>query len=276
MVIHIDPYALSEPFLLRWYEVTLFVSLTVSLLLLWRLAGKYGLEPSRALSLALVALPGGLIGARLLHVIDSYSYYAANPALALRVWDGGFAQYGMMLGWLGCALALNALWMRLPAHRFLDLAPVPLLVGFAVGRIGCLLHGCCFGSPTNLPWGVTFTHPDSIINRVAPELEGVAVHPVPAYEMLLFAVLAVAVLYLRPRLPSVPYASFMLFLLGHSLIRFGTAFLRHDYLDLQRVGWLTQAQVIAVCLFIVALIWLIHHHLRGNATVDHHGASGGD
>ncbi len=265
MVIHIDPYLLRDPFLLQWYEVTLFISLAVSLMLLWKLAARYELQPSRALQLALVALPGGLIGARLLHVIDSYSYYAANPALALRVWDGGFAQYGMMLGWLGFALVVNRFWVQLPARRFLDLAPVPLLTGFAIGRMGCLLHGCCFGNATSLPWGVTFTHPDSLINRVAPELEGVAVHPVPAYEMILFALLAAALLYLQPRLRSVPYASFMLFLLGHSVIRFGTSFLRHDYTDLQRVGWLTQAQVIAACLFAAAVIWLIHYHTKAKA-----------
>ncbi len=264
MDINIDPYLLSEPFRVSWYEVTLLIGLVISLLLIRKLAEGYRLEASRALRLALIALPGGLIGARLLHVIDSFDYYAANPVLAFQIWEGGFAQYGMILGWLGTALVVNASWVKLPSKRFLDLVTIPLLAGFAIGRAGCITYGCCYGSPTSLPWGVVFTHPDSLINRTAPELQGIPIHPVQFYEMVFFLVLAVILLRLRPHLRPIEGASFMVFLFAHSLERFLITFLRGDYAQLQRLGWLTQSQIIALLLLAVAVIWLAaYHRTRG-------------
>ncbi len=273
MSINIDPYLLRDPFPLSWYEVTILIGLGTSLLLFWKLADRYELNSSRVLRLALVSLPGGIVGARLLHVIDSFDYYSAHPNLVLRFWEGGFAQYGMILGWLGTALAVNALWVKLPSTRFLDLLPAPLLVGFAIGRIGCITYGCCYGSPTDLPWGVVFSHPDSLINAAAPHLRGVAVHPVQIYEMAFFLILALILLGLQRRLQPGSGAIFMVFLFAHSVERFLITFLRGDYVELQRLAWLTQSQIIALCLALVPVFWLASRFRKVGKSTEHSFAS---
>lgn len=55
--------------------------------------------------------------------------------------------------------ALYARLRRLSFVPFLDLTPIPLLTGLSVGRLGCSIHGCCYGKPITLPWGLIYTHP---------------------------------------------------------------------------------------------------------------------
>jgi len=262
IVIGLDPYIIKTPFAVRWYEILLLSGLGVGLLLLWKLAKKYELTPSHALFLALAALPGGLIGARLFHVIDKFDYYSANPGLIPRFWEGGFAQYGMIFGGLATALILLAFHRKLSFIKFLDIVPVPILVGLSIGRVGCITYGCCYGGATSLPWGFVFTHPDSLINIVAPELSGVPVHPTPVYEMVCFLGLAGILLGLRRYLQPIEGMSFLSFLIGHSIERFLIMFFRGDYPELQVVAWLTQAQVIALTVFLISVPCLITRCLK--------------
>ena len=270
MVIGLDPYIIKTPFEVRWYEILLLAGVGVGLFLLWKLAKKYELRPSHALFLALATIPGGLIGARLLHVIDKFGYYSSNPSLIPRFWEGGFAQYGMIFGGLVTALTLRAFWRKLSFVKFLDLIPVPILVGLSIGRVGCITYGCCYGSATSLPWGFIFTHPDAHINIVAPEFSGVPVHPTQVYEMVSFLALAGILLGLRRYLQPMQGMSFLFFLIGHSIERFLIMFFRGDYLELQRVASLTQAQVIASAVFLISVIWLVIYRIKAERTKTSH------
>ena len=97
----------------------------------------------------------GLVGARLYHVLESPAEFFANPwpQLLSRY---GFAWFGGFLGGF-FALIFLARWLRIPVLEFLDIASPAACVGYAIGRIGCLLSGDGdYGMPTSLPWGMSF------------------------------------------------------------------------------------------------------------------------
>ena len=122
----------------------------------------------------------GLVGARLYHVLESPRELLADPSLLISRF--GFAWFG---GFLGGFVALLFLARRfgIPALEFMDLCSPAAAVGYAIGRIGCLLSGDGdYGVPTSLPWGMSFP------NGVVPTTE--SVHPTPLYEFFIWLVIA--------------------------------------------------------------------------------------
>src|SRR5438876_498253 len=122
----------------------------------------------------------GLVGARLYHVLESPRELVADPSLLISRF--GFAWFG---GFLGGFVALLFLARRfgIPTLEFMDLCSPAAAVGYAIGRIGCLLSGDGdYGAPTSLPWGMSFP------NGVVPTTE--RVHPTPVYEFLIWMAIA--------------------------------------------------------------------------------------
>ena len=122
----------------------------------------------------------GLVGARLYHVLESPGELLADPSLLISRF--GFAWFG---GFLGGFVALLFLSRRfgIPTLDFMDLCSPAAAVGYAIGRIGCLLSGDGdYGVPTTLPWGMSFP------NGVVPTTE--RVHPTPLYEFFIWLVIA--------------------------------------------------------------------------------------
>jgi prolipoprotein diacylglyceryl transferase len=128
-----------------------------------------------------VAGLAGLVGARLYHVLESPREFFADPWPML--WSRyGFAWFGGFLGGFA-ALVMLARKFRVPLFEFLDIASPAAAVGYAIGRIGCLLSGDGdYGQPTALPWGMSFPH------GVVPTSE--RVHPTPIYEFLVWMAIA--------------------------------------------------------------------------------------
>ena len=123
----------------------------------------------------------GLIGARLYHVLESPSEFFADPwpQLFSRF---GFAWFGGFLGGF-VALLFLARRLKIPVLEFMDICSPAACVGYAIGRIGCLLSGDGdYGMPTSLPWGMSFP------NGVVPTTQ--RVHPTPLYEFLIWLAIA--------------------------------------------------------------------------------------
>jgi len=120
-----------------------------------------GLKPVDMVDFGLYAVLWGVIGARAFHVFENHGdYFGGSRGVlgALAVWNGGLVFYGGMLGAMGYS-AYYA-FRREDGPRTLlkifDLGAPCMMFGLAFGRIGCFLNGCCYGAPTNLPWGVQF------------------------------------------------------------------------------------------------------------------------
>ncbi len=127
-----------------------------------------------------VAGIAGIVGARLYHVLETPRELIADPSMLISRF--GFAWFGGLLGGF-VALAYLARRFEIPTLIFMDLCSRAAAVGYAIGRIGCLLSGDGdYGVPTTLPWGMSFP------NGVVPTIE--RVHPTPLYEFMIWLVIA--------------------------------------------------------------------------------------
>jgi len=246
--IGINPIAFSiGSFSVRWYGIMVALAvLVVVLWLFWEIRKGAKISYDTLFTAALVGIPSGIIFSRILHVIDLWDYYSAHPGQIVGF--SGLTIYGAILG------AVLAVWIysRFSRFRFgyvMDLLAPGVLLAQAVGRVGCTINGCCYGSeaPSWLPWSVVYTHPQSY----APL--GIALHPTQVYEIV-FLLIAFAVLFpLRKRFQ--PDGSLFLIYLGtYSAWRVGVGFLRDGTSFL---FGLHQAQVIGIIVLIIAITMLI-------------------
>ncbi|TVQ39456.1 MAG: hypothetical protein EA384_06260 [Spirochaetaceae bacterium] len=114
--------------------------------------------PGEIRAAALVAALGLLLGARVMYVALYREQFAADPGRILRFWEGGLVFHGGLGGALLGTLVFTRA-RRIPTLELLDMALPFVAAGYAVGRIGCFLNGCCGGLPTGLPWGVAYPGP---------------------------------------------------------------------------------------------------------------------
>ena len=128
ITIGIDPILISlGPFSMSWHGLFMAVAIAVGVWLPARLVSRAGLSVDRLYSLALWGIPGGIIGARLVHVIDYWSYYSANPGAILAFWEGGLAIWGGILG--GILVAIIVARIRaFPLAPYADLAALGLIL----------------------------------------------------------------------------------------------------------------------------------------------------
>lgn len=118
------------------------------LLARWR-ARRAGQDPETISQFALLALIGGILGARLLYVLREWDHFAEEGLASLfDISSGGLVYFGGLIGGAGLILA----WMllrKMPVRRFMDIIAPSLMLGLAFGRVGCLLNGCCWGGPAD-------------------------------------------------------------------------------------------------------------------------------
>jgi phosphatidylglycerol:prolipoprotein diacylglycerol transferase len=271
--IGIDPNIISfGPFLLSWHGFFTFVAVAVAVYLVHRWGTRDGLDSDGILSVSVWAIIGGIVGARVLHLIDFWGpVYQYNPLSVFYVWQGGIAIFGAILGgFAGGSLYIlvrNSNWfLKLWGKYFrfagepqkaplpdighlADIAAPALLIAMAIGRIGDVINGEHFSSFTNLPWGVVYTHPDS------PALGRPASHPAVAYELLFDLALLLVIWPLRHRLRPRGML-FALYLALYSTGRFFLSFLRQEY-NTYLLG-LNEAQIVALVVVIVTVPLLVY------------------
>ena len=138
------------------------VSLGV-LLGLWisvRNSQKQGIDPDNAWNLGILVVLAGIIGAKVLLIVNDWGYYTSHPREIFSL--GTLQAGGVFSGGLIAALAASVWYMRrhrMPLLGTCDAFAPGLALGHAIGRVGCFAAGCCYGKPTNAFWGVTFTNP---------------------------------------------------------------------------------------------------------------------
>jgi phosphatidylglycerol:prolipoprotein diacylglycerol transferase len=192
-----------------------------------------GVSGAGLLDLALGTLLGGAVGARLFHAVPAWVRGAAALEVAGGPWSAGSGIYGGLAGG-ALGLALAARWKGWPVRRVLDAASSVAPAGFALGKLGCFLAGCCYGLPCGVPPGVRF-RPGSLAFQtqqaqglIPPGAAASApVHPTQLYELAFgLALLAgLSILRRRSRRPGETSLAFAAF---YSAWRFGIEFVRDD------------------------------------------------
>jgi phosphatidylglycerol:prolipoprotein diacylglycerol transferase len=213
-----------------------------------RLARQSGLKSDLVYELAVPwILIGSLLGARIVYVISYWDRDFAGRAWfePFQVWRGGLVFYGGLIG--GALAAIVRLRMlRQPLWRYGDCLAPGIALGHVFGRFGCLLNGCCFGHPTDVPWAIRFP--------VGTTPGNLPVHPTQIYEAVLNLGLAAGLAWFHRR-RRFDGQVFALYLLGYSLVRAFTEWFRGDY-DVRSAplqGILTPGQATGIAIFLGGL-----------------------
>lgn len=247
--INIDPVLLRlGPLMVTWHGFFTAVGVLAGIWVATRFAVERGFTEDDIMSIALWSVVGGIVGARLFHVIDAWEYYATDPVAILRVNEGGLAIWGSIVGG-PIGGAIYAYRRGLPIPRLLDICGLGLILGMAIGRLGDVINGEHHGAAASgLPFAVRYTHPQTLGEP------GSAVHLAVGYElvwdMVVFAVCA-WLLYRRllPRDSMVFWTMIALYSAG----RFVVQFFR---LDQPFFMGLSQAQFLAFAIGALAL-WIL-------------------
>jgi phosphatidylglycerol:prolipoprotein diacylglycerol transferase len=232
-------------FVLTWHGFFAFVAVVVAVYLVARWAQRERIVSDVIYSTAIWAIIGGILGARVVHVVDRWDFYGDNPGEIIAIWSGGIALYGAILGgFLGGAI--YARLQKYPIGRLADITAPALLIAQTIGRIGDVINGEHVSKATDLSWGFVYTHTDSLSNHVHGL---VASHPVIAYEMIWNMMVLGVVWWLWGRIKP-DGMIFALYISLYSFGRFFITFLREDktwFFDLQ------EAHLIAILVIAVTV-----------------------
>ena len=233
--LNIDPTMLRFGTLaLSWHGFFTAVGLFVGVWVVARLISSYGISSDHVFNATPWAVIAGIIGARLLHVIDQWPFYAANPISILYVSEGGIAIYGgVIFGILGAYLYCRK--NKVPVAPFADAGAVGLILGQAIGRIGDIINGEHLGRPVDAPYAVVYTHPDTLGQL------GLPVHLAVGYEMVLDLIAFGLLLAFWKKLPV--GVLFWIYVVLYSVIRLVVGFFRFDNVVAFGLG---QAQIIGL------------------------------
>jgi phosphatidylglycerol:prolipoprotein diacylglycerol transferase len=227
------------PLTIHSYGLLIALGVLLALVLMSRTAARWGFPPpEKVLDLVFVTIFSGFVGARLFYVIQQWSFYRDHGLDIFKIWEGGLIFSGGMLGsFLG--LFFFSRKSRLSFLNSCDFAVTFIPLVHAFGRVGCLLNGCCYGEPCELPWAVPYPF---LTERV---------HPVQIYEAILNLALFGFLLRLYP-LRRFAGETTSLYFMIYPAARFLLEFWRGDQQML--FFSLTGQQIMFVLFFIAGMV----------------------
>ena len=244
-LIHLGPFTLYS------FGLMVILGFLAGAYLARRLAAERGLPGDALLDGAVIMLFAGIAGARLLFVALNWQEYSKRLTDVAALWQGGMSFHGGAIA----GIAAGVLYLRFrkaPLLPMADACAPGIAIGYAIGRIGCFLNGCCYGGPTDLPWGVHFPHTEA----------GLRSHPVQIYATILNLLLtfALCAYYRRAHRAGQVMAAYVG---GYSVYRFLVESLRKGVSAREMAFGLTEAQVFSVLAVIAAGIWWAWLQRRG-------------
>lgn len=247
----------------RFYSVMILAGLVAGIILAHFRAKGFGENPDHVLNIAVIGAAFGLIGARLYHVVDLWSYYSANPLQIFAFRSGGIGIFGAIAG-AALALVVYVWWVNrraragrgapIRALRWFDIGAPAFLLGQAVGRWGNFFNKELFGPETTLPWGIPIY--DAGANFPWDATTAARHHPLFLYESLLSFLGVVALIWIGRRFaPRLRQGDILFFyFIWYALERSALEFLRSDN---WRLGAVPVAHIASAALIAVALAALI-------------------
>jgi phosphatidylglycerol:prolipoprotein diacylglycerol transferase len=243
-----------------WYGIIIASGFLLAVFLGMRTAEKYGINPDDVIDMVLIAAPVAIIGARLFYVLFSLGEpnnpYVKDPLKILKVWEGGLAIYGGVIGGLGTAYVFARV-KKIKVSRLFDFGVPYFILAQAIGRWGNFVNQEAFGSNTDLPWGMISdkTRRYFIENPQLGMNPDLPVHPTFLYESLWDLSVFFFLIWYRSRRKKLNGEVFCLFMALYGAGRFVIEGLRTDSLMLGNLR-ISQALglVFAIVFFISFLV----------------------
>lgn len=240
------------------FGVMMIIAFLVGLLIARKRAPNFGIDPNKISDMTFWVLILSILGARVAFILQELPYYLKHKDQLFSIQFAGLTSFGGVI----VALLVMVYWAKKhgwPVRTVLDVIAPAGLVGHAIGRVGCLLNGCCYGGvcPPNLPWGIHIHD---------PQHEGLTalMHPAQIYDSLMVLAFTGFLLWVEKRGHQARGQVFALALAGYGLSRFIYEFWRAGTDAQVDAGlasstyWgslpITQAQAMAGVLVIYALV----------------------
>jgi prolipoprotein diacylglyceryl transferase len=240
------------PFQVRWYGFLIALGVVIAIWMARREMARRGYDPELAYPIAAWTVPGGIIGARIYHVITDWSRFEDDLALIPQLWEGGLGMPGVIVGG-ALGAAVGARRAGLPVLTMFDCIIPGVLAAQVIGRWGNYFNQELFGGPTDLPWAL------EVDPRYRPDVyaDSETFHPTFLYESLAnLVVLGLLFLLIRGYWRRLePGAIFAAYLVGYGFVRFWVEGLRID--PAHEFGGLRLNQWVFLAVFLVAGAFLL-------------------
>lgn len=236
------------------YGLFLALGFIAGLYISRREASIMGENPDTVSDIVFYLIIFGVLGGRAFYVLTNLDHFMKNPAAFFKIWEGGLVFYG------GFISSIITVWVytrikKISIAKYADILSPGLAIGHALGRIGCLMAGCCYGGECHLPWAITFRNQSSL----APL--GIPLHPTQIYEvignLLIFAVL----MAFRKR-KQMDGQVFCVYVFLYGVMRFIIEIFRGDDRGDFVFGFLSVSQTIGIMMICSA--FFIQIYLRRN------------
>ena len=255
------------------YGIAIALAFVAALWLTLKLAHRRGIDKSFVMDISFYIIIAAIVGARLYFVLQHWGApYMRSVGQALQIWDGGLVFYGGFLGGL-IAVLIYVKAKKVPLLAFMDILAPATALGYAITRVGCFVNGCCYGAPTNLPWGVVYP-PDAPVycepNSLTFLMEGTPVHPVQLYASIINALLCLFLIWVLGRAKQTGTTSLWYFLI-YPIYRFGAEFVRGDnaFQAIQFGLTIPQWTAVIITAWAVLVAWAVHVAGRRGLNRDH-------
>ncbi|MEA2031013.1 MAG: prolipoprotein diacylglyceryl transferase [candidate division Zixibacteria bacterium] len=244
------------PVTIRTYGVMLALSFFAGILYIRYICTKYERPFNQFMNIAYIMIFGGVIGARLFYVLFHLSEFSGNWTASFNPFGSdnfgiaGLNLYGGILVAIASSM-IYARWKRMSILDTFDFFSPTLGIGLAITRIGCFFNGCCFGTPTKLPWGVSFPE-GSIPYHI---YQDAAIHPAQLYSSLYGVIIFILLHFMMKRRAFVGQLVALLFMV-EAVFRFAIEYVRFYEKAMYFSLWgiePTYNEVVSVFLFLVGL-----------------------
>ena len=219
----------SSSFLLSWHGVFSFIAVATAVFLVGRWASLRNINPDDVYSIAVWAIISGIIGARLVHVIDNLQTgpnYLDNPLQIFAIWSGGIGVWGGILGGAIGGITYG-LVKKMPVMQIADLTAPAMLMAQSIGRLGDIVNGEHCAKAADYFFGFIWTHAQSAAVYCSNTGLNASVQPVVAFEIFWNLTSLMLIWNLKDRLKPAGML-FCLYLTLYSVGRFLITFLRED------------------------------------------------
>jgi phosphatidylglycerol---prolipoprotein diacylglyceryl transferase len=242
------------------YGVLLAAAYLAALQLAVVRARRLGIDGNKIMDLGIYLIIAALVGAKAMLIAIDFRYFMNQPREILSLVRAGGVFYGGLIAALGVALWLVRRY-GLAMWTTADLFAPGIALGHVIGRMGCLMAGCCYGRPTTVPWAITFTNPVAAANVGTPL--GVPLHPTQAYDAI--AELGILVVLLVSERRGRPFAgrTFWLYVLLYGISRFIIEFYRGD--DRGVIMGVSTSQFVSLIAVPVAIAMLLRLRARARS-----------
>jgi phosphatidylglycerol:prolipoprotein diacylglycerol transferase len=237
------------PLTIHTYGLFMAAGFFFGMIVTLKIAKLEGITPQQIMDMGLIIILSAIVGSRLMHILLNITYYSQEPEAIFKIWQGGLVFSGGIIGVI-IAMFWYAKRRKLSLLKIGDLWAPAASVGQAIGRIGCFMSGCCYGKPTDLKWGVVFTHPNSLAPLNIP------LHPTQIYSSMSGFIIFFILLKIRSK-KTFEGQVFLWFLILHSTARLVIERFRGDYRGIILNTDMSVTQLITIFILIASVVALI-------------------